>query len=259
MTGIALLTPASHARADCAPPERLKFDIVRTIARDRLGFTQGLEVHSGKLYESTGRIDGTTQVNIISSPSGKVATLVERGNTVFGEGLTILNNEIFQLTWKDHQVFVYSLDGTLKRTMRNPRFGWGLSNDGRHLIFTDGGSSLFFADPKTFAIVKEIAVRSAGQGPVRAINELELVRGALYANIFQTRRILRIDPRTGCVGGLSDLSALWNAMDEPERARIGANPDYVLNGIAYDAQSGLFYLTGKRWRYIFVGRFTPLR
>jgi glutamine cyclotransferase len=243
--------------AECAPPVRLKFEIVRTISRDKLGLTQGFEFRDGKLYESTGRIDNTTQVNVIEA-SGKVTTIVELGNKVFGEGLTILNDEIFQLTWQEHQVFAYDRAGKLKRTMRNPRLGWGLSNDGRQLIFTDGGSSLFFADPKTFAITKEVAVK-AGEKDIHGLNELELVGERLYANIFLTREIVRLHPGTGCVEGAADLSILWNAMDEPERRRLDANPQYVLNGIAHDAGSSLFYVTGKRWRYIFVGRFSEAR
>ena len=248
--GIGL--PAAAAPV-CPAPARLKFEIAQTIERDRLGLTQGLEFRDGRLYESTGRIDNTTQLNVIA-PSGKVTTLKDLGNSVFGEGLTILNDEIFQLTWKENKVFVYDLSGKLRRTMTNPRPGWGLTNDGKSLIFTDGGSSLIYADPKTFAITREVQVR-LGARDVRDLNELERVGDHIFANIFLTKEIVRIDYATGCIDGVADLGVLWSAMGDAERQRIDRAANYVLNGIAYDGQTGLFYVTGKRWRYIFAGRF----
>jgi glutaminyl-peptide cyclotransferase len=257
-TALLALFAAVPAEADCAPPVRLKFEIVQTIERSKLGLTQGLELHDGKLYESTGAIDNTTQLNVIDL-SGKVTTLVDLGSKVFGEGLTILDGEVFQLTWKEHQVFAYDLSGKLKRTMRNPRFGWGLSNDGRDLVFSDGAGAIYFADPKTFAITKSVALKWHGKANVAGVNELERVEGKLYGNIFQTRDIVRLDPASGCVEAVADLSPLWSAMDGVERRRIEGNSQYVLNGIAHDASNGLFYLTGKRWKYIFAGRFAPPR
>lgn len=247
------LSAGVQASAACAPPTRIRFELMQTIARDKLGLTQGLEFHEGALYESTGRIDGTSQVNRIER-SGKVTTLVELGTKVFGEGLTILNGEMFQLTWQDHQVFAYDMQGRLKRTMRNPRLGWGLANDGHALLFTDGGEALHYADPQSFAVTRAAIIR-AGNREIRGVNELEYVEGKLYGNVFLTREIVRFDPQTGCVDARADLASLWGAMDAPERQRVEGNPQYVLNGIAHDPQSGLFYLTGKRWRYIFVGRF----
>ncbi|HET9902559.1 MAG TPA: glutaminyl-peptide cyclotransferase [Xanthobacteraceae bacterium] len=249
----AASAPAVRAEAECGAPTRLRFELVRTIARNALGLTQGLEMHGSRLYESTGRIDGTSQVNVIDL-SGQVTTLVELGTKVFGEGLTVLDGEVFQLTWQEHEVFVYDLAGRKTRTMHNPYFGWGLANDGHALVFTDGSEWLRFADPKTFAETRSLAIR-VGARALRGVNELEFVDRKLYGNVFLTREIVRLDPQTGCVEAVADLSALWNAMDEAERQRIEGNPQYVLNGIAYDRERGLFYLTGKRWRYIFAGRF----
>jgi glutamine cyclotransferase len=135
------------AQAQCGEPATLSFRIDKKITRSELGFTQGLEFRDGKLYESTGRIDGTTRVNTIGL-DGKVTTLVELGTKVFGEGLTILNDEIIQLTWQEHQVFAYDLAGKALRQMANPREGWGLSNNGKELIFSDGGESIYYADPR---------------------------------------------------------------------------------------------------------------
>jgi glutaminyl-peptide cyclotransferase len=254
--GLALFVKSSHAEPStqvCREPATLRFDIVSKITRSEIGFTQGLEVHDDGLYESTGRIGGTTRLNAISL-YGKVRQLTDLGTTVFGEGLTILKDEVFQLTWQEHVVFVYDLGGKLKRKMRNPREGWGLSNDGTNLIFSDGGRSFYYADPRTFAIRKSVRIRMNGPGDVEGLNELELVDGKLFGNIFTTRAIVRIDPKSGCIDGIADLSVLWHAMSPEERAEIDT-PESVLNGIAYDSKTGLFYLTGKLWKTIFTGRF----
>jgi len=139
------LTGPAHA-ADCARPKDLRFEVTGKIVRSEVGFTQGLEWRDGKLFESTGAVGGHSGLNTIA-PDGTVTRLRDDGTRYFGEGLTILNDEIYQLTWQEHDVFVYGLDGKLKRTMRNPREGWGLTNDGKSLIFSDGSASFFFADP----------------------------------------------------------------------------------------------------------------
>jgi glutaminyl-peptide cyclotransferase len=254
---LALFVQCSSAAPStqaCREPTALRFDIVAKITRSEIGFTQGLQVHGDGLYESTGRIGGTTRLNVIS-PDGKVKRLTDLGTTVFGEGLTILNDEVFQLTWQEHKVFVYDLDGKLKREMRNPREGWGLSNNGTDLIFSDGGPSFYYADPRTFAIRKSVHIRTNRPGDVEGLNELELVGGKLFGNIFTTRAIVRLDPESGCIDGIADLGVLWQAMNPQERAEIDTS-ESVLNGIAYDSKTGLFYLTGKLWKTIFAGRFT---
>jgi glutaminyl-peptide cyclotransferase len=254
--GLALFiqsSPAEPSTQVCREPTTLRFDIVSKITRSEIGFTQGLEVHDDRLYESTGLIGGTTRLNWISL-DGKVKQLTDLGTTVFGEGLTILNDEVFQLTWQEHEVFVYDLGGKLKRKMHNPRDGWGLSNDGTNLIFSDGGPFFYYADPRTFAIRKSVRIRMNVPGDVEGLNELELVGGKLFGNIFTTRAIVRLDPESGCIDGIADLSALWQAMNPQERAEIDTS-ESVLNGIAYDSKTGLFYLTGKLWKTIFTGRF----
>jgi glutamine cyclotransferase len=247
-------SPVEPSTQACREPATLRFNIVDKITRSEIGFTQGLEVHNDRLYESTGRVDGTTRLNTISF-DGKVTRLADLGTSVFGEGLTILKDEVFQLTWQEHRVFVYDLAGKLKREMRNPRDGWGLTNDGTNLIFSDGGPSFYYADPRTFVIRKSVLIRSNRPRDIEGLNELELVDGKLFGNIFTTRTIVRLDPASGCVEGVADLSVLWQAMSPEERDEIDT-PDSVLNGIAYNPKSGLFYLTGKLWKTIFTGRFT---
>jgi glutamine cyclotransferase len=256
---IALLMmaiPTSSVAQVCPEPGLMRFDVSSKIVRSRVGFTQGLEFRNGVLYESTGNVGGTTQLNTITL-DGKVTTLADQGRKVFGEGLTILNDEVVQLTWQERQVFVYDLAGKLKRQMRNPHDGWGLSHDGTNLLFTDGGPSLYYADPKTFKIGKSVRIK-AGKSDVAGVNELERVGGKLYGNVFTTRSIVRFDAGTGCIDAVADLSVLWEVMSPDERASTNSTEN-VLNGIAYNDQSGLFYVTGKRWRAIFVGRFRDLK
>jgi len=244
-----------NAQTSCREPVPLRFEIASKIERSELGFTQGLEVRDGQLYESTGRIDGTTRINVISF-DGQVRTLTDLGTTVFGEGLTILNDQIYQLTWQEHQVFVYDLAAKRQRVMRNPREGWGLTNDGTSLIFSDGGPSFFYVDPQTFAVRRTVKVRSTRPGDIIGLNELELVRGRLYGNIFTTWSIVRIDPASGCIDAVADMRGLRDRMSADERALIDTDSgNYVLNGIAYDNATGTFYVTGKRWKSIFSGRF----
>ena len=244
-----------NAQTTCREPAPLRFEIASKIERSELGFTQGLEVRDGQLYESTGRIAGTTRINVISF-DGQVRTLTDLGTTVFGEGLTILNDQIYQLTWQDHQVFVYDLAAKRQRAMRNPREGWGLTNDGTSLIFSDGGPSFYYVDPQTFAVRRTVKVRSTRPGDIVGLNELELVRGRLYGNIFTTWSIVRIDPASGCIDAVADMRGLRDRMSADEKALIDSDSgNYVLNGIAYDNATGTFYVTGKRWKSIFSGRF----
>jgi glutamine cyclotransferase len=252
--GLVQCSPADPTTQVCREPMTLRFNIAGKIVRSAIGFTQGLEFRDGKLYESTGRIGGTTQLNVISL-TGQVTTLADQGIAVFGEGLTILKDDVFQLTWQEHDVFVYDLAGKLKRKMQNPRDGWGLTNDGSNLIFSDGGPSFYYADPNTFAIGKAVKLRSTRPGDILGLNELELVDGKLYGNIFTTRAIVRLDPASGCIDAVADLGNLWREMNAEERAQT-EDSDNVLNGIAHDAKTGEFYLTGKRWKVIFRGRFT---
>lgn len=251
------LTAAAQAQ-DCPRPANLRFEITGKIVRSEVGFTQGLEWRDGKLYESTGAIGDHSGLNTIA-PDGKVTNVRDDHTRYFGEGLTILNDEVYQLTWQEHDVFVYDLAGKLQRTMKNPREGWGLTNDGSSLVFSDGGPSFYFADPKTFAITREVKIKSDKPGDIQGLNELELVDGKLYGNLFLTLRIVRIDPASGCIDGIADMGALWRSFTDADKQQVTSSEQNVLNGIAYDKATGNFYVTGKRWRTIFVGKFVEAK
>lgn len=262
--GLLLLVSGSAALAApaCAPPKALSFTIVRQFPRDVSGFTEGLEVRDGDIFESTGSMFGGSRL-MRMTPQGHVTVLRDVGSQYFGEGLTILHDQIYQLSWKDHRVFVHDLKGHLLRTMRNDRDGWGLTHetgaheqDGRgRLIFSDGSSHLFFADPRTFATLGSVEVRR-GDTPVAMINELEWVDGKIWANVFESRDILRIDPASGCVEAQARMDTLWDHMRPEDRQYTGEDSNFVLNGIAWDPVEKLFYLTGKEWPTVFSGRFS---
>lgn len=242
------------AEARCPPPKPFRFEVEGVIRRSATGFTQGLEFRDGALFESTGRTGGETRLNRIAT-DGKVSVLADQGDAVFGEGLTIVGDEVFQLTWQDHLVFVYDLSGKLLRKMHNPRLGWGLASDGKRLFFTDGEGSLHVADPQTFKLLGEVPLRATGIEAPQWLNELEYVDGKLYGNVWMTDVVVRVDPESGCLEGIADLSFLAESMSAADREAIAASADNVLNGIARDPGSGRFYITGKRWPMIYAGRF----
>lgn len=255
---LSVIAASPTLAAECARPQAMRFDVQGKIVRSQVGFTQGLEWRDGKLLESTGAIGGHSGLNVIA-PDGTVTSVADDGTKYFGEGLTVLNDEIFQLTWQEHEVYVYDLNGKLKRTMKNPREGWGLTNDGTNLIFSDGGPSFYVVDPLTFATKREVKVRTDRPEDVYGLNELELIDGKLYGNLFQTNTIVRIDLATGCVDARADMGSLWRSMSDADKKQVTGSHENVLNGIAYNKESGLFYVTGKRWLSIFVGKFVSAK
>ena len=252
-----LLAGAACAQAQpaCPAPRQMSFTVQHRINLSITGFTEGLEVHDGNdIYESTGPLGGDTRLMRIA-PDGHVTVINDPDQKYFGEGLTFLDGHVYQLSLKDHQVFVYDKDFKLVRTMQNLREGWGLTNDGHQLIFGDGTAHLFFADPENFHVTASVPVRRGDQ-PVDNVNELEYVDGQVYANIWLTRDIVRINPQNGCIEAEANLGSLWNEMDLGQQYEINSNADAVLNGIAYDPKQKLFYVTGKEWPLIFAGHFT---
>ncbi|MCW3121173.1 MAG: glutaminyl-peptide cyclotransferase [Flavipsychrobacter sp.] len=224
----------------------MSYDVVNEYPHDQFAFTEGLEYKDGVLYESVGQY-GYSDIRKSDLKTGKVITSTKMEPRYFGEGMTVLNGKIYQLTYKEGKGFVYNA-ATLKQEKTfafNAPEGWGMTNNGYHLIFDDGTNKLHFLDPNTFAEVKQLAVKDE-HGPVNEINELEMIHGFLYANQWQTDYILKIDTGTGMVVARADLSSL--------RQRIGINPPSgrmhepdVLNGIAYDEATNRIFITGKNW------------
>ena|SRR6185369_2677691 len=224
------------------PVERLKVKVLATHPHDALAYTQGLVWHDGRLFESTGLYREST-VREVQPETGKVLRSVHLADKYFGEGLALVDDRLIQITWQEGTAFVYGrADFGAQSQFSYTGEGWGLTYDGKRLIMSDGSDRLTFRDPVTFAAQGGVNVSEDGS-PVLNVNELEWVDGVLYANVWQTDRILRIDPATGRVTAEIDASGLLS-----ERERVGAD---VLNGIAWRPDTKTFYITGKKWPKMF--------
>jgi glutaminyl-peptide cyclotransferase len=245
----------------CRVPEKLDFHVEGTFERSRPGFTQGLEFYGGRLFESTGAFEGSTELNEISldeaAHRAEVSSIVSHGTAVFGEGLTILADRIYQLTWKDKLLFEYEIDTFEPRAREIAIDGWGLTNDGRRLIASDGSDTLYFLDPDTLAELGTIKVKRKGWGRPRSqamVNEMEMVGQKIFGNIYRSNEIVEINLETGCVDGVADFSRLYDELDTEQKRQVDSHSNNVLNGIAYSKERKTFFLTGKRWPIIFEVR-----
>ena len=225
------------------------FRIVQSYPHDPRAFTEGLVYVDGVLYESTG-IKGHSTLRVIDPKTGIITRHIDVPDTYFGEGITVWQNQLIQLTWQDHIGFVYDRSSLrLLQTFHITGERWGLTQDGRSLIMSDGTPTLHFLDPHTFRETRRLQVTENGT-PVQKVNELEYIHGEIFANIWFSDRIIRISPQTGKVLGWLDLSTLL-----PASERTDSNA--VLNGIAYDAKTNHLFLTGKLWPRIFEIELTP--
>lgn len=247
---IVILAAAASGLLAGAEAARFGYRVVRTYPHDPAAFTQGLEYRGGALYEGTG-LWGKSRVRKVDLATGSVVKEIEIDPKYFGEGITVLNGQIVQLTWQSQKGFVYD-QATLKllREFSYTGEGWGLANDGRQIYMSDGTAEIRCWNPATFGEQRRFTVHD-GTAPVHRINELEWVRGEIWANVWQSDRIARISPKDGRVLGWIDLSGL---LDPGARARAD-----VLNGIAYDPLGNRIFVTGKLWPKIFEIQVTPLR
>ncbi len=241
---MAWLVMAWAAAADPTAPVEIGYRIVATYPHDEKAFTQGLVYAGGRLYESTG-LYGRSSVRRVDLKSGTPELIRPLAGQYFGEGLTVFGERLVQLTWRSGKGFVYTL-GDLRPVaeFRYATRGWGLTQDREHLIMSDGSADLVFLDPDRFTEVRRIQVREKGV-PVKFLNELEFVGGDIFANVWRSPHILRIDADSGRVTGIIDLSAL--------AARMGRDPSTdVLNGIATIPGSGRLLITGKQWPSLYA-------
>lgn len=238
------ITSSGHGRVFTAKQIPISsYKIVKTYPHDSAAFTQGLIFENGWLYESTGLL-GQSSLRKVDLKTGKPALRHELPLMLFGEGLTLFSDTLIQLTWRNGIGFVYDKKKfKVMRMFNYPIEGWGITNDGQHLIVSDGSSNLYFWDPSTFKEIKRITVNANGN-TVDRINELEFIEGEIYANIWQTDQIARISPKTGEVLGWIDLSGLLAPNDR-------TMPVNVLNGIAYDKKNKRIFVTGKLWPKVF--------
>lgn len=219
------------------------YEVVNTWPHDTNAYTQGLVFNDGKLLEGTGRV-GRSSLRQVELETGKVLKKVDVPNPYFAEGITLLKGKIYQLTWQHQLGFIYDAWTFEKIGQFNYQGeGWGLANDRKSLILSDGTNRIRFLDPDNFQVRKTIAVVDGGR-PVNEINELEYVQGEIYANIWHDDRIARIDPETGRVLGWIDLAGLLPQSE-------AGDEEAVLNGIAYDETSSRLFVTGKLWPKLF--------
>jgi glutamine cyclotransferase len=237
-------TPAANSAAGQVPV--YGYEVVNTFPHDSAAFTQGLVFHDGALIESTG-LERHSTLRRVELRTGKVLQKVDVPPYFFAEGLTLFGGKLYQLTWKGEKGFVYDPQ-TFQKTGEFPYEGegWGLTHDADSLILSDGSDQLRFIDPNSFQVKRTISVNDRGR-PVEELNELEYVKGEIYANVWHQNRVARIDPQTGRVVGWVDFAGLLRPGETDD-------PEAVLNGIAYDERGDRLFVTGKLWPKLFEVR-----
>jgi len=242
---IALLSAFTSCRQDelgasFQEPPVDTFEVINTYPHDPTAFTQGLVFDGGALYESTG-LNGVSSLRQVELQTGKVLQKVNVPSQYFAEGLAIFQGRIFQLTWLAHKGFIYDLASFQQQgEFTYDGEGWGLTQDGRSLILSDGTNRIRFLDPRDFKLQRAISVYDHDR-PLAELNELEYIKGEIYANVWHSDRIVRLDPRSGKILGWIDLTGLLPS----------TQPENVLNGIAYDEAGDRLFVTGKRWPKLF--------
>lgn len=238
----------NNSSAAIPAPATLNYTVLNVYPHDTSSFTEGLLVHEGTFLESTGN-KGRSKLLQVDIKTGKIKKSIKLADDFFGEGITVLNGKIYQLTYQEHKVFVYDLNfKKLPQEFEWPYEGWGMTTDGKSLILGTGGSNLYFVNPETFKIERTLGV-SNNNGYVSNINELEWVDGAIYANVWQTNEIVKINPQTGLVEAKADFT------DILKKNNVTDSTAEVLNGIAYNTSTKTFYVTGKWWPALFEIKF----
>ena len=244
LLGLCIAAAATAQQVD-------SYQVVHTYPHDAQAFTQGLVYLDGHFYESTG-INGKSTLRMEDPETGRILKFQDVPSQYFAEGLTNWGDTLIQLTWQSHVALVY--DRSTFRFLHSLPFtgeGWGLTQDGKNVILSDGSPTLRFLDPITFHEVRRITVKDRGKPiPPEELNELEFVHGEIYANLWHTDRIARISPATGKVLGYIDLTGLLPASEH-------SGPEAVLNGIAWDAQHDRLFVTGKDWPKVFEIKVIP--
>ena len=232
-----------------AAPKLMGFSIVKTYPHDTSSYTQGLLFYKGAMYEGTGNY-GRSHLMRVDVNTGKALQKIPLDTKYFGEGVAILNDTIYQLTWKEKTVFAYTLKDLKKvKEFHIETEGWGLTTDGKDLIASDGSSNLYYYDPRTFKLLRTQTVTEAGALSYN-LNELEYIDGFIYANQYQAPYIFKINPGSGTIVSKADLSPVW------QRVKVIDPLADVPNGIAYDSTTQKIYVTGKLWPELYEIQFS---
>lgn len=234
-----------------APVEAIPYRIIADTPHDVGAFTEGLLFRNGELIESTG-MEGESEIRRVRISDGKATHSIKLDPALFGEGIAAFGNTLYSVTWKGGRGFRWSLPGLKQKgTLSYPGEGWGMTSDGRSIILSDGSPVVRFLDPDSFTVTRTLSVTANGH-PLRNINELEWIDGQLFANVWQTRWIVRIDPTSGAVTGALDTSDLMEQAD-------GDLWNKTPNGIAWDPATRTLYVTGKRWTKVFALSIDPAK
>ncbi|MFP4372320.1 MAG: glutaminyl-peptide cyclotransferase [Halanaerobium sp.] len=236
-----ILSSGAEAEINTQAVEKLDYEVINSYYHDPEAFTQGLELYNDYLYEGTG-LYGRSSLRKIAVESGEILKEIDLNKKYFGEGITILNQKIYQLSWKENTAFVYDLDFNLINTFNYQGEGWGLANNDQHLLMSNGSHYIFFRSADTFETIKKIEVKIKNE-KVNNLNELEYHNGYIYANIWQKDYIVKINAETGEVEAYLDLNGILETNYEGEID--------VLNGIAYNPENKSFLITGKLWPKIY--------
>jgi glutamine cyclotransferase len=243
----AIILVLLNDRPVSTQPLRYTYRIINVYPHDKNAFTQGLVFENGVLYEGTGLYDNST-LRRVELETGKILQLCALPDQFFGEGITIFDDKIIQLTWQSNRGFVYDKHSfDLLQEFSYPTEGWGITHDGSRLIMSDGTATLHFLDPETFEKVGQVEVHDTG--PVTELNELEYIQGEVYANIWREEKIAIINPLTGRVKGWIDMSGIQDLENQ--------DSNNVLNGIAYDAKEDRLFVTGKMWSQLYEIKLIP--
>lgn len=230
-------------------PKQISYSIINTFPHDTSYYTQGLTFYNGVMYEGTG-LPGKSKLMKMDVKTGKPLQQIDLDPKLFGEGVVILRDTVYQLTWQDKLVLVYTLKDLKKvKEFKNEYEGWGLTTDGKELIATDGTSNLYFYNPTDFRLLRKQSVTEAGTLSYN-LNELEYIDGYVYANQYEAPYIFKIDPASGFIVAKADLTEMWNRIKAIDPA---AN---VPNGIAYDSTTKKIYVTGKLWPELYEIQFS---
>jgi glutamine cyclotransferase len=226
-------------------PNNLSYEVIKVYPHDTTSYTQGLEWNNNSLIEGTGNYE-KSKLHMLDSNMKQIGKENKLDKTDFGEGITLFNGKIYQLTWKEHKVIVYDAATLSKiKELYWPYEGWGLTHNDSSLIVSTGESNIYFVNPENFTVTKTVGVFN-NYGYVSNINELEYVNDKIYANIYLTDNIIQIDPKTGQVQGIADMSNLLAKVGVANNPR-NKDAGNVLNGIAYHKKRSTFFVTGKDW------------
>lgn len=247
----------SPSTTEAQPIPKSGYQIVKRYPHDGKAFTQGLLFHEGMLYESTGQY-GQSTLRKVDIPTGKVLKKFDLSSDFFAEGIALIGDEIYQLTWRSQVGFVYSLkDFKFLREFRYAGEGWGLTYDGTNLYHSDGTHVIRVVEPKSYKTIRTISVYDENKKPLREINELEWVKGEIWANIWHSdqigkpNHIARISPKDGKLLGWIDLSGI-------SPADVKRDEENTMNGVAYDSKNDRIFVTGKNWKNLYEIKLTDI-